>query len=201
MGWLSLKFRWFSALVAYRSADQNTRCSATTPPHKLGVTEPANRRFPDDGGADKVVAATPRTSHCQTGRFASAAAAACSWPHTPRSERGRLHPDPGSEPVEHCAHLQLNPRPRAPLRLRVRPPTLWRTHVYNPLYSSFAGDKGAWSTAKMHFTVPPNGVAKLRFGALSQKRCSSCHGTSGWARNKRATSGRARNKRERSHRA
>ena len=33
------------------------------------------------------------------------------------SERGRLHPDPGSEPVEHCAHLQLDAGPRAPLRL------------------------------------------------------------------------------------
>ena len=33
------------------------------------------------------------------------------------SERGRLHSDPGGEPVEHCAHLQLDARPRAPLRL------------------------------------------------------------------------------------
>ena len=33
------------------------------------------------------------------------------------SERGRLHPDPGGEPVEHRAHLQLDPGPRAPLRL------------------------------------------------------------------------------------
>ena len=37
--------------------------------------------------------------------------------HRGRSERGRLHPDPGGEPVEHRAHLQLNPGPRAPLRL------------------------------------------------------------------------------------
>ena len=27
---------------------------------------------------------------------------------------------------------------------------------YDPLYGSFAGDQGAWSTAKMYFTVPPN---------------------------------------------
>ena len=33
------------------------------------------------------------------------------------SERGQLHPDPGGEPVEHCAHLQLDPGPRAALRL------------------------------------------------------------------------------------
>ena len=37
--------------------------------------------------------------------------------------------------------------------------------IYDPLYGSFAGDQGAWSTAKMCFTVPPNGVAKLHFGA------------------------------------
>ena len=41
-------------------------------------------------------------------------------------------------------------------------------NVYDPLYGSFAGDQGAWSTAKMYFTVPPNGVAKLRFGAHFQ---------------------------------
>ena len=40
-------------------------------------------------------------------------------------------------------------------------------NVYDPLYSSFAGDEGAWSTAKMYFTVPPNGVAK-HFGAHFQ---------------------------------
>ena len=35
-------------------------------------------------------------------------------------------------------------------------------NVYDPLYGSFVGDQGAWSTAKMYFTVPPNGVAKTR---------------------------------------
>ena len=33
------------------------------------------------------------------------------------SKRGRLHPDPGGEPVEHRAHLQLDARARAPLCL------------------------------------------------------------------------------------
>ena len=33
-------------------------------------------------------------------------------------------------------------------------------NVYDPLYGSFVGDQGAWSTAKMYFTVPPNGVAR-----------------------------------------
>ena len=38
--------------------------------------------------------------------------------HTARgSERGRLHPDPGGEPVEHRVRLQLDPGPRASLRL------------------------------------------------------------------------------------
>ena len=41
-------------------------------------------------------------------------------------------------------------------------------NVYDPLYGSFVGDQGAWSTAKMYFTVPPNGVAKLHVGAHFQ---------------------------------
>ena len=41
-------------------------------------------------------------------------------------------------------------------------------NVYDPLCGSFVGDEGAWSTAKMYFTVPPNGVAKLHFGAHFQ---------------------------------
>ena len=41
-------------------------------------------------------------------------------------------------------------------------------NVYDPLYGSFVSDQGAWSTAKMYFTVPPNGVAKLHFGAHFQ---------------------------------
>ena len=35
-------------------------------------------------------------------------------------------------------------------------------------WCSFVGDQGAWTTAKMYFTVPPNGVAKLHFGAHFQ---------------------------------
>ena len=41
-------------------------------------------------------------------------------------------------------------------------------NVYDPLYGSFVGDQGAWSTAKMYFTAPPNGAAKLHFGAHFQ---------------------------------
>ena len=29
-------------------------------------------------------------------------------------------------------------------------------NVYDPVYGSFVGDQGTWSTAKMYFTVPPN---------------------------------------------
>ena len=79
------------------------------------------------------------------------------------SERGRLHPDPDGEPVEHCAHLQLDPGPRAPLRL---PVPAWHglqlrgAHV-DPLYGSFVGDQGAWSSA--HFQAPglPNQTAGM----------------------------------------
>ena len=89
-----------SALVAYRSAaDQDTATASSIAAallsyytitqvdgllaNKLGVTEAASAlqiavRFPDDGGADKVVAASwaPRTSRSETGRSAPAAAAA-----------------------------------------------------------------------------------------------------------------------------
>ena len=41
-------------------------------------------------------------------------------------------------------------------------------NVYDPLYGSFVGDQGAWSMAKMYFTMPPKGVAKLHFGAHFQ---------------------------------
>ena len=41
-------------------------------------------------------------------------------------------------------------------------------NVYDPLCGSFVGDQGAWSTAKMYFTVPPNGVAKLHCAGPAQ---------------------------------
>ena len=73
---------------------------------------------------------------------------------------------PGGEPVEHRG-------PRAPLRLPVPARhglqlVVYMSEAYDPLYGSFVGDQGAWSTAKMYFTVPPNGVAKLHFGAHFQ---------------------------------
>ena len=127
-----------SALVAYRSAaDQDTATASSIAAallsyytiaqvdgllaNKLGVTEAASAlqiavRFPDDGGADKVVAAIgeqilkldgPPQQRLQRGPG-----------HAHRgSKRGRLHPDPGGEPVEHRAHLQLDARAGAALRL------------------------------------------------------------------------------------
>ena len=161
-----------SALVAYRSAaDQDTATASSIAAAllsyytiaqvdglltgKLGVTEAASAlqiavRFPDDGGADEVVAAIGEQILGPTDVSLS------NWTV---SERGRLHPDPGGEPVEHRAHLQLDPGPRAPLRLPHRLDTASymseADNVYDPLHGSFVGDQGAWSTAKMYFTVPP----------------------------------------------
>ena len=67
--------------------------------------------------------------------------------HRGRSERGRLHPDPGSEPVEHRAHLQLDPRPRAPLRLPVS--------ARNGLQlRGVAEQQERWTTASRSWTQP-----------------------------------------------
>ena len=177
-----------SALVAYRSAaDQDTATASSIAAAllsyytiaqvdgllagKLGVTEAASAlqlavRFPDDGGADEVVAAIGEQilGH---GRLAvkldgSPQQRLQRGPgHARRgSERGRLHPDPGGEPVEHHTHLQLDPGPRASLRCRYRLGTA-SNYVYDPLYGSFVGDQGAWSTAKMYFTVPPGRPHRL----------------------------------------
>ena len=43
-------------------------------------------------------------------------------------------------------------------------------NVYDPLYGSFAGDEGAWSTAKMYFTAPPNGVRSCTSARTSRRR-------------------------------
>ena len=135
-----------SALVAYRSAaDQDTATASSIAAAllsyytitqvdgllagKLGVAEAASAlqiavRFPDDGGADEVVAAIGEQilgpTDVSLSNWTVRPSSGCSVPghaHRGRSERGRLHPDPGGEPVEHRAHLQLDPGPRAPLRL------------------------------------------------------------------------------------
>ena len=133
------------ALVAYRSAaDQDTATASSIAAallsyytiaqvdgllaNKLGVTEAASAlqiavRFPDDGGANEVVAAIGEQILAPTrltvkldGSPQQRLQRGPGYAHR-GSERGRLHSDPGGEPVEHCAHLQLDARPRAPLRL------------------------------------------------------------------------------------
>ena len=88
--------------------------------------------------------------------------------HRGRSERGRPHPDPGGEPVEHRAHLQLDPGPRAPLRLplparhglQLRGAHVRGRQRLRPLVRQLRGRPGCLE--------PPNGVAKLHFGAHFQ---------------------------------
>ena len=67
--------------------------------------------------------------------------------HRGRSERGWLHPDPGGEPGG--VHVRGRQRLRPPIR-------------------QLCGRPGRLEHAKMYFTVPPNGVAKLHFGAHFQ---------------------------------
>ena len=154
-----------AALLSYYTITQVDGLLA----NKLGVTEAASPlqiavRFPDDGGADEVVAAIGEQILGPTD---------VSLSKLDGSPQQRLQRGPGH--AHHCAHLQLDPGPRAPLR-RYRLGTASNfvvymseaDNVYDPLYGSFVGDQGAWSTAKMYFTVPPNGVAKLHFGAHFQ---------------------------------
>ena len=92
------------------------------------------------------------------------------------SERGRLHPDPvAANPWSIVRTYNLTPGRELLFACRYRLGTASNfvvymskaDNVYDPLYS-FVGNQGAWSTAKMYFTVPPNGVAKLHFGAHFQ---------------------------------
>ena len=91
------------------------------------------------------------------------------------SERGRPHPDPGGEPVEHRAHLQLDPGPRAPLRL---PLPAWHglqlrgVHVrgrqrLRPIVRQLRGRPGRLEHGQdvLHSAAERSGKAALR-GAL-----------------------------------
>ena len=70
------------------------------------------------------------------------------------SERGRLHSDPGGEPVTYNLRpgreLLFACRYRLGHGLQLRGGHVEADNVYDPLYGSFAGDEGAWSTAKMY---------------------------------------------------
>ena len=165
-----------SALVAYRSAaDQDTATTSSIAAALLSYY------FPDDGGADEVVAAIGEQILGPTDVSLS------NWTWTVR-------PSSGCSVVlaTHTAGVSVD---GYTLTLAANPWNIVRTYnltpgrellfalgtasnfvvymseadnVYDPLYGSFVGDQGAWSTAKMYFTVPPNGVAKLHFGAHFQ---------------------------------
>ena len=195
-----------SALVAYRSAaDQDTATASSIAAAllsyytiaqvdgllagKLGVTEAASAlqiavRFPDDGGADEVVAAIGEQILAPTDVSLS------NWTVRPSSgcsvllathTAGAVSVDGytltlAANPWNIVRTYNLTPGRELLFACRYRLGTASNfvvymseaDNVYDPLYGSFVGDRGAWSTAKMYFTVPPNGVAKLHFGAHFQ---------------------------------
>ena len=191
-----------SALVAYRSAaDQDTATASSIAAAllsyyaiaqvdgllagKLGVAEAASAvRFPDDGGADEVVAAIGEQILAPTDVSLS------NWTVRPSSGCSVVlatHTAGAVSVDGYTLTLAVNPwnivrtynlTPGRELlfacRYRLGTASNFVVHmseadnVYDPLYGSFVGDQGAWSTAKMYFTVPPNGVAKLHFGAHFQ---------------------------------
>ena len=156
---------------------------------KLGVTEAASAlqiavRFPDDGGADEVVAAIGEQILAPTDVSLS------NWTVRPSSgcsvvlathTAGAVSVDGYTltlavNPWNIVRTYNLTPGRELLFACRYRLGTASNfvvymseaDNVYDPLYGSFVGDQGAWSTAKMYFTVPPNGVAKLHFGAHFQ---------------------------------
>ena len=189
-----------SALVAYRSAaDQDTATASSIAAAllsyytiaqvdgllagKLGVTEAASAlqiavRFPDDGGADEVVAAIGEQILGPTDVSLS------NWTVRPSSgcsvvlathTAGAVSVDGYTltlavNPWNIVRTYNLTPGRELLFACRYRLGTASNfvvymseaDNVYDPLYGSFVGDQGAWSTAKMYFTVPPNGVAKLQ---------------------------------------
>ena len=189
-----------SALVAYRSAaDQDTATASSIAAAllsyytiaqvdgllagKLGVTEAASAlqiavRFPDDGGADEVVAAIgeqilgPTDVSLSNWTGCSVVLAT----HTAGVSVDGYTLTLAANPWNIVRTYNLTPGRELLFACRYRLGAASNfvvymseaDNVYDPLYGSFAGDQGAWSTAKMYFTVPPNGVAKLHFGAHFQ---------------------------------
>ena len=190
-----------SALVAYRSAaDQDTATASSIAAAllsiaqvdgllagKLGVTEAASAlqiavRFPDDGGADEVVAAIGEQilgpTDVSLSNWTVRPSSGCSVvlaTHTGVSVDGYTL-TLAANPWNIARTYNLTPGRELLFACRYRLGTASNfvvymseaDNVYDPLYGSFAGDEGVWSTAKMYFTVPPNGVAKLHFGAHFQ---------------------------------
>ena len=194
-----------SALVAYRSAaDQDTVTASSIAAAllsyytiaqvdgflagKLGVTEAALAlqiavRFPDDGGADEVVAAIGEQilgpTDVSLSNWTVRPSSGCSVvlaTHTAGVSVDGYTLTLAANPWNIVRTYNLTPGRELLFACRYRLGTASNfvahmseaDNVYDPLYGSFAGDEGAWSTAKMYFTVPPNGVAKLHFGAHFQ---------------------------------
>ena len=182
-----------SALVAYRSAaDQDTATASSIAAAllsyytiaqvdgllagKLGVTE-------DDGGADEVVAAIGEQilgpTDVPLSNWTVRPSSGCSVvlaTHTAGVSVDGYTLTLAANPWNIVRTYNLTPGRELLFACRYRLGTASNfvvhmseaDNVYDPLYGSFAGDQGAWSTAKMYFTVPPNGVAKLHFGAHFQ---------------------------------
>ena len=176
-----------SALVAYRSAaDQDTATTSSIAAAllsyytiaqvdgllagKLGVTEAASAlqiavRFPDDGGADEVVAAIgeqilgPTDVSLSNWGAVSVDGYTLTLAVNPWNIVRTYNLTPGRELLFACRY-RLGTASNFVVYMSEA------DNVYDPLYGSFV--QGAWSTAKMYFTVPPNGVAKLHFGAHFQ---------------------------------
>ena len=194
-----------SALVAYRSAaDQDTATASSIAAAllsyytiaqvdgllagKLGVTEAASAlqiavRFPDDGGADEVVAAIGEQilgpTDVSLSNWTVRPSSGCSVvlaTHTAGVSVDGYTLTLAANPWNIVRTYNLTPGRELLFACRYRLGTASNfvvymseaDNVYDPLYGSFVGDQGAWSTAKMYFTVPPNGVAKLHFGAHFQ---------------------------------
>ena len=190
-----------SALVAYRSAaDQDTATASSIAAAllsyytiaqvdgllagKLGVTEAASAlqiavRFPDDGGADEVVAAIGEQilgpTDVSLSNWTVRPSSGCSVvlaTHTAGVSVDGYTLTLAANPWNIVRTYNLTPGRELLFACRYRLGTASNfvvymseaDNVYDPLYGSFVGDEGASSTA----TVPPDGVAKLHFGAHFQ---------------------------------
>ena len=193
-----------SALAAHRSAaDQDTATPSSIAAAllsyytiaqvdgllagKLGVTEAASAlqiavRFPDDGGADEVVAAIGEQilgpTDVSLSNWTVRPSSGCSVvlaTHTAGVSVDGYTLTLAANLWNIVRTYNLTPGRELLFACRYRLGTASNfvvymseaDNVYDPLYGSFVG-QGAWSTAKMYFTVPPNGVAKLHFGAHFQ---------------------------------
>ena len=140
-------------------------------------------RFPDDGGADEVVAAIGEQilgpTDVSLSNWTVRPSSGCSVvlaTHTAGVSVDGYTLTLAANPWNIVRTYNLTPGRELLFACRYRLGTASNfvvyvseaDNVYDPLYGSFAGDQGAWSTAKMYFTVPPNGVAKLHFGAHFQ---------------------------------